>query len=77
MITKIYGVYKFKIEGNDDYILVIRNITMCPGKYVLRTFDLKGSTKAREVSEEQRKKKPNSVLKDKEFFEEENFVHIN
>lgn len=49
---------------------------MCPSKYVVKQFDLKGSTKDREVEDEVRKKKPSSVLKDKEFFEEEQELHI-
>lgn len=65
------GVFKFELSGNSDYILMIRNLTMCPSKYVLKTFDLKGSTYNREVDQEQRKIKPKMVLKDKEFFEEE------
>jgi len=51
MVVKIYGVYSFAVNNTQNSsILIMRNIAQCPGEYIERTFDLKGSTYDREVS---------------------------
>ncbi len=63
MIAKFYGVYTIEETGknssgskSDDahtldktHIFITRNISQAPKEYILRTFDLKGSTVDREV----------------------------
>lgn len=46
LISKIYGVYSFQKDSTKDqkHLLVMRNISPCESKYILRRFDLKGST---------------------------------
>lgn len=56
MIVKIYGVYTFTINKQVNSLLIMRNITQCPGEFIERTFDLKGSTYDREVRKEKKNK---------------------
>jgi len=52
LISKIYGIFTFErndISGSKTHILLMRNIASCPGEYIERTFDLKGSSFDREA----------------------------
>lgn len=80
MIAKIYGIYTFErkdIKDQSTSILLMRNIAACPRQYVLRTYDLKGSTFDREVL----KNKPDAeiskvTLKDIDFLNLEKKIFI-
>ena len=80
LIAKIYGIYTFERKDVKDQkfsILLMRNIAAVPRKYVLRTYDLKGSTFDREVL----KNKPDAelnkaTLKDLDFLKLERKIFI-
>jgi len=80
LIAKIYGIYTFErkdIKDQSTSILLMRNIAACPRQYVLRTYDLKGSTFDREVL----KNKPDAelnkmTLKDIDFLKLERKIFI-
>ena len=80
LIAKIYGIYTFErtdIKDQRTSILLMRNIAACPKKYVIRTYDLKGSTFDREVL----KNKPGTdsykgTLKDLDFLKLEKKIFI-
>lgn len=79
LIVKIYGVYSFTINQVDNHILVMRNITQCSGEYILRTFDLKGSSHDREVLANKKNKEKDlseMTLKDIDFNKTEQKVWI-
>jgi hypothetical protein len=60
-IAKFYGIYSFErydVTDEKKHVFITRNITNCPSKYILRSYDLKGSTFSREVL----KKKPDANL---------------
>lgn len=70
MIVKIYGLYSFTINKNKNSVLIMRNITQCPGEFIERTFDLKGSTYDREARSNKRNKDKllsEMTLKDVDF----------
>ena len=50
-IAKIYGIYTFTNEKTQftTRIILMRNISAVPQKYILKTYDLKGSTYDRQV----------------------------
>ena len=80
LIAKIYGIYTFErrdIKDQSTSILLMRNIAACPRQYVIRTYDLKGSTFDREVL----KNKPDTdsykgTLKDLDFLKLEKKIFI-
>lgn len=80
MIAKIYGIYTFErrdIKDQTTSILLMRNIAACPKKYVLRTYDLKGSTFDREVLKNKTDIELNKVtLKDIDFLKLEKKIFI-
>lgn len=57
----------------------MRNITQCPSEYIERTFDLKGSTFAREVLSDKKNKNKSlneMTLKDIDFLKTEGTIKI-
>ena len=79
-IAKIYGIYTFErrdIKDQSTSILLMRNIAACPRQYVLRTYDLKGSTFDREVLRKKPDVELNKVtLKDIDFLNLERNIYI-
>ena len=49
LIAKIYGVYTFSSKDSKQHLFLMRNIASCPKEFIIRTYDLKGSTYDREV----------------------------
>lgn len=80
MIAKIYGVYTFERKDVKDQsitIMLMRNIAAVPRKYVLRSYDLKGSTFDREVLKNKPDAELNKVtLKDLDFLKLEKQIFI-
>lgn len=80
MIAKIYGIYTFErkdIKDQSTSVLLMRNISACPRQYVLRTYDLKGSTFDREVLKKNPDVELNKVtLKDLDFLKLEKKIFI-
>lgn len=80
-IAKIYGIYSFTNEKTQftTRIILMRNISAVPRQYILKTYDLKGSTYDRQVlkkgvSSENLKDK---TLKDLDFNSIEKKLEIN
>ena len=59
LINKIYGIFSIDLDINQTrysnkedgviHLMLMRNLAQIPGRYILRTFDLKGSEYAREA----------------------------
>lgn len=71
IISKIYGLFTVTIGNDETHCFLQRNIAPCPNEYIVRKFDLKGSTvdrlvlKTEELVANADRKK--TVLKDVDF----------
>jgi hypothetical protein len=68
-ISKIYAVMTVEQTGSANHILIMRNITNCPSDFIMRSYDLKGSTIERKVWDNYQDipEKINKTLKDTDF----------
>ncbi|GAX18919.1 1-phosphatidylinositol-4-phosphate 5-kinase [Fistulifera solaris] len=70
LLTRFCGMYDICIEGT-HHTLVIMNAVFPSKASIQERYDLKGSTVGRKVSEEERIQRPDVVLKDINFLEQE------
>lgn len=80
LIAKIFGLYDFEGLGDNESIslILMKNMAGVPRNYILRTYDLKGSSFDREVIKNNNQKKDlkKTIMKDLDFlkFEKKMFV---
>ncbi|KAJ3210425.1 Phosphatidylinositol-4-phosphate 5-kinase [Dinochytrium kinnereticum] len=64
LISRIFGLHRVKLPGNKKIHFVVMGNVFPPNKDIHETYDLKGSSVGRVISEEEEKKNPRAVLKD-------------
>ena len=78
LICRIYGIYNLiQYNGNEFYIIVMRNVIGSFKENILAKFDLKGSTVNREIKGLDMTKIDNDVMKDINFTNIEFAIMVN
>ena len=78
LLCRIYGIYNLiQYNGNDFYIIVMRNVIGSFKDNIVAKFDLKGSTTNREVKALDMSKIDNDVMKDLNFNDIEFGIMVN
>ena len=78
LICRIYGIYNLiQYNGNDFYIIVMRNVIGSLKENIMAKFDLKGSTVNREIKGLDMTKIDNDVMKDINFTNIEFAIMVN
>lgn len=83
LIAKIYGLFTFEKEnaGSQLHFIIMENISLVPNKYILRRYDLKGSTHDRDALKgspiESLEKPIDKTLKDLNFLKYEKNIRVN
>ncbi|KAJ3326888.1 Phosphatidylinositol-4-phosphate 5-kinase [Blyttiomyces sp. JEL0837] len=76
LLSRIFGLHRVKLPGNRKIHFVVMG-NVFPSNYdIHETYDLKGSTVGRKISEEQAKANPRAVLKDLNWLERGKKLHL-
>nr|ODN87070.1 1-phosphatidylinositol-4-phosphate 5-kinase [Cryptococcus depauperatus CBS 7841] len=67
LLSRFYGLHRVKLPRGPKIHFVIMNNLFPPHRDIHETYDLKGSAFGREYPEDQARKKPRAVLKDKNW----------
>lgn len=75
LLAKIYGIFTFQRDNDPDpvHLIMMRNVNGWPGNCVVRKYDLKGSTFARQV--EKRKNASRDSLSPEETYKDIDFLN--
>ncbi|KAI8838378.1 hypothetical protein BC829DRAFT_493039 [Chytridium lagenaria] len=69
LLSRIFGLHRVKLPGNRKIHFVVMGNVFPPNKDIHETYDLKGSTVGRRVSDKEVKENPRAVLKDLNWVE--------
>ncbi|KAJ3098394.1 Phosphatidylinositol-4-phosphate 5-kinase [Phlyctochytrium planicorne] len=64
LLSRIFGLHRVKLPGNRKIHFVVMGNVFPPNKDIHETYDLKGSTVGRIITEEEARRNPRAVLKD-------------
>ncbi|KAJ3114367.1 Phosphatidylinositol-4-phosphate 5-kinase [Phlyctochytrium bullatum] len=64
LLSRIFGLHRVKLPGNKKIHFVVMGNVFPPNKDIHETYDLKGSSVGRIISEKEEAKNPRAVLKD-------------
>ncbi|KAJ3165157.1 Phosphatidylinositol-4-phosphate 5-kinase [Irineochytrium annulatum] len=76
LLSRIFGLHRVKLPGNKKIHFVVMGNVFPPNKDIHETYDLKGSTVGRLLTDEEMKANPLAVMKDLNWIQRGRKLHL-